>query len=102
MTEEATTKNEPKTCGNCRHWCEFGKDVMNVGGPRQGQCRLNAPNLVMTVNPHDGSQVAASTWPPSTENQWCSKHESGTPRKAEEKDDDDGPDTSNKPHLLGA
>lgn len=107
MTEEAApdprkTTSEKKTCSNCRHWCDFGKDAMNVGGPRQGQCRVNPPSLVMQMNPHDGSQVAASTWPPSTETQWCGKHQVGTPRKAEEKDDDGDDPEPNKPRLLGA
>ena len=59
---------EDKNCGNCRYYT-VQTDPLNLGH-KQGQCRANPPQLVMSGN------QGACAFPPVEENTWCGRHKS--------------------------
>ena len=55
------------TCGNCRYWHHVDRD--------EGQCRYRPPIF--------------TTFPPTTDTDWCGSHERGPKRKKVEPDEAD-------------
>jgi hypothetical protein len=60
----ASTLQATRTCAGCKHYTEAPVDPLNLGAPRQGECRGNPPGQV--VLPMGGGLAIRTQYPQVT------------------------------------
>lgn len=54
-----------RRCERCLFWQEIDKKGLDIGGPRLGQCRKNAPSVI---------RGGESVWPLTPDETWCGEY----------------------------